>query len=560
MSIKETLKQISEIARFYKIDKPYVVGGLPRDIYLQKEIKTSDIDLTTNSPDILRLGILVADHLNSPFELSDDGHLTIFADEFDIDFSSNFVSDGVLEYLDEDKKKFAEAFSRDFTINTLHRDLESGEFFDPTGMAIRDIKDKIIRTPVPVNITLTDDPRRAYRAINLAVRYNFSIDPDIVHFVKKNKDLFSSENIKDKYITLKINKALNQDPDKTISLLQALELFENVPLSGQFKDLLIERKMLVDYLGESKMKKEARTARNWDEYVSQGPEYEKIREFWEANYRKFKGYESPHFNSWAKWYMDHYRGVWNYQHRGPEDVLRLMSEELSSGITGRDDAPNSKFWDTTKDVKMPSFDFFSRRDLDSGDYMENVNKGQYTDVSNITPDLKSFIRVLGKTAKEMGAETPYITSGYRSIESQAAIMYNNWVSNGGMVSGRKYLTNLYGKNYGTEIADVFEKYPKEEAVRLIIPIIQRYGGRHIKSPAEAIDLRLTSGITDVLYAIQQSGRFDMKLVDERKMAGPHWHVTVYKDNGPSARIARMNIRKVELNKIAANISGKIEDE
>src|SRR5690606_21782229 len=185
MSIKETLKQISEIARFYKIDKPYVVGGLPRDIYLQKEIKTSDIDLTTNSPDILRLGILVADHLNSPFELSDDGHLTIFADEFDIDFSSNFVSDRVLEYLDEDKKKFAEAFSRDFTINTLHRDLESGEFFDPTGMAVRDIKDKIIRTPVPVNITLTDDPRRAYRAINLAVRYNFSIDPDIVHFVKK---------------------------------------------------------------------------------------------------------------------------------------------------------------------------------------------------------------------------------------------------------------------------------------------------------------------------------------------------------------------------------------
>jgi hypothetical protein len=52
----------------------------------------------------------------------------------------------------------------------------------------------------------------------------------------------------------------------------------------------------------------------------------------------------------------------------------------------------------------------------------------------------------------------------------------------------------------------------------------------------------------------------MKLVDERKMAGPHWHVTVYKDNGANSRIARMHIRKVELSKIAANTSGKIEGE
>lgn len=557
MSIKETLKQIAEIARFYKIDKPYIVGGLPRDIYLQKEIKTGDVDLTTNSADVLRLGVLVADHLNAPFELSDDGHLTIFADEFDIDFSSNFVSDGVLEHIDEDKRKFAEAFSRDFTINALHQDLETGQFFDPTGKAVNDINDKIIRTPVPVNITFTDDPRRAYRAINLAVRYDFAIDPDIVEFVKSNKELFNSEKIKDKYITLKINKALNQDPDKTITLLQALELFENVPLSGQFKDLLIERKMLVDYLGESKMKKEAQMASNWDEYIAQGPEYEKIKDFWEKNYRKFSGYDSPFFNSWANWYMDRYRGIWNHQHKGPRETLELMSEEMSSGITGKPSLLK-KFKDQLDNIKMPSFDFFSKKNVDSGNYMDNVTKSQYANVENLTSDLKSFIRVLGNTAKEMGVETPHITSGYRSIESQAQIMYNNWVSNGGIKTGRQYLTGLYGRKYGTEVADVFERYPKAEAVRRVIPVIERYGGRHIQNPAQAIDLRLTDGITDVLYAIEKSGRFNMKLVDERKMAGPHWHITVYKDNGANQRIARMNVRKVELSKIAANTSGKIE--
>ncbi len=171
MPIKETLNLIARLAQHYNIDKPYIVGGLPRDLYLKKDIKTNDVDLTTNSLDVLRLGILVADKLNVPFELSEDSHVTVYFDEFDIDFSSHFISDKVLEFLDGKFAGFEEAFSRDFTINTLHQDLATENFFDPTQQAVQDLAAGVIRTPVPPEITFSDDPRRAYRAINLAVRY-----------------------------------------------------------------------------------------------------------------------------------------------------------------------------------------------------------------------------------------------------------------------------------------------------------------------------------------------------------------------------------------------------
>lgn len=251
MSIKNIFKNISNIAKEYRINRPYVVGGLPRDIYLKKEIKTRDIDITTNNPDVMQLGILSADFLNSPFELSDDGHMTVYYDSYDLDFSSHFISEAVEEYLDGDYKGFEEAFSRDFTINALHLDLSTDSFFDPTGMAVDDIKNKIIRTPVPAPITLNDDPRRIYRAINFAARYGFAIEDSIKEFVKDNTDLFGSENIKDKYITLKINSAIKNNKDTTISLLRELDLFKLVPLSGDFKELLIEEKMLADYLSNN---------------------------------------------------------------------------------------------------------------------------------------------------------------------------------------------------------------------------------------------------------------------------------------------------------------------
>lgn len=566
MSIKDTLSQIFKISEIYKIDKPYIVGGVPRDIFLQKKIKTPDIDITTNSADVLRLGILTADHLNVPFELSDDGRLEVFADTFNLDFSSNFISDAVIEYIEPKHKAFAEAFSRDFTINTLHRELNDDKFFDPTGMAVRDIKRKIIRTPVPPEITLKDDPKRIYRAINLAVRYDFDIDDAIVQFAISNNDLFAD--IKDKYITSKIGFALNQNSEKTIFLLKRLELFKNVPLVGSFKDYLIENKMLSEYLAGEAITKQANIANNWQDYSLQGPEYKKIEDFWKTNYLRFGEHSSPSFHSWARWYMSKYRGIWNRNHKGPDEVLRLMNEEMLSNKDGKEyDLKNGKDFEPTESYSQPITISNTDKDLNGkssigGHYMSNVLKSKNADITNITDATKSFIRILGDTAKQMGAGTPYITSGYRSIERQAKIMLNNWLANGGMKGGRRYMTNLYGDEYGGSISDIFEKYKgTAEALSHAVSVVGKHGGRHTKNPAEAIDLRVTPGIADVLFAIKNSGRFDMQILDETSVPGPHWHISVYKDNGVnSERIKRISNRKQYLINTAANTYGKIEGE
>lgn len=252
MELGEVLKLLAELAETYLVDKPYIVGGLPRDLYLEREnIKTTDVDITTNSNEVLRLGILLADELNVTFELSDDGHVTVFTDKFDLDFSSHFVSEAVVKYLNGKHKGLEEAFSRDFTINTLHKDLSTGEIIDPTGKGFQDIKDKVIRTPVPARITLTDDPRRIYRAINLAARYGYEIDQEIENFVLENPELFSGENVKDNYISVKISKALSENEDYTLKALKELGLFKHVPLVGIFKDTLIRRKELSEYLENS---------------------------------------------------------------------------------------------------------------------------------------------------------------------------------------------------------------------------------------------------------------------------------------------------------------------
>lgn len=528
MGLNEILKIIQELTDQYLIDRAYIVGGLPRDLHMSiPNIKTTDLDLTTNSSDVLRLGILVADSLNVPFELSEDGHLTVFADEFDLDFSSHFVSDKVVEYLKGKHPGLEEAFSRDFTINTLHQDLATREILDPTHLGFKDIEEKIIRTPVPPEITLTDDPRRAYRAVDLAARYGFGIAPEIKEFVVNNPEMFSAEKIKDKYIAVKINKALKSNEDLTLKLLQEMELFDDVPLSGYFKEVLIKRKMLADYLSKNNLSKtSAFLAKNWKDYVSQGPEYQALKDWWDRNHQSVPGNYPGNYDGWSRWYMDHYRGDWSFQHKDPNQALEVLNQEVSS--------PNQN-----SKLKQNIKNFLST--IENPGSTENVRIKPGVNLSNLTPETLRFIEVLGATAQALGAETPIITSGWRSIEEQAAIMAKNWYNNGGAKSGRRYLTKLYGRDYGNDMADIFERYGlSAKGQELAVQVIQkqRVGSSHILSPGQAIDLGLTSGIKKVLEAVQDQKIFDFKIVNETESAGPHYHITVRGLRGRKASVSR----------------------
>ena len=81
------------------IDRPLLVGGIPRDYILGATGQTFDYDITTNSADSIRLGVLFSEVEGKPFRLFQEGNLKVMFDDFSYDFSSNFESDSVKDFL-----------------------------------------------------------------------------------------------------------------------------------------------------------------------------------------------------------------------------------------------------------------------------------------------------------------------------------------------------------------------------------------------------------------------------------------------------------------------------
>lgn len=184
----------------------YVIGGFVRDIFLNRTHK-KDIDVVA-----IGRGIDLAECVKS--KLGEEAHLSVFKNfgtaqvkwgDVEIEFvgarkeSYNrnsrkpVVEDGTLE---DDQNR------RDFTINALAIGLSKknfGQLLDPFN-GIKDIEDKIIRTPLNPDITYSDDPLRMMRAVRFASQLGFVIEENSFRAIIKNKErigIVSKERIAD---------------------------------------------------------------------------------------------------------------------------------------------------------------------------------------------------------------------------------------------------------------------------------------------------------------------------------------------------------------------------
>ena len=107
---------------------------------------------------------------------------------------------------------------RDFTVNALARDPDTGEIIDYFD-GIEDIKRRCLRTPLDTEVTLDDDPLRVLRAIRFMITKDFLLDSDldagIMYYPYEEKmGVVSEERIREelfkcfKYSTLKTLKIL----------------------------------------------------------------------------------------------------------------------------------------------------------------------------------------------------------------------------------------------------------------------------------------------------------------------------------------------------------------
>ena len=248
MKLSELLFSIEQIAKNKGLSKPYIVGGLVRDKILNRINDINDVDLTTGDAGVHFLSEEVAKRLgpDGSFKKLPDGHSSITIGDLKLDFSSNLIAPGIDELLNRSGIKNPtemqkELYSRDFTCNAALMDLNLKDVLDPTGLAIKDIKNKIIKTCLPVHITLGNDNKRIIRAIYLAAKLDFDIDPEIINWVKTYPKLIS--NSKEKYLISKMNKALFYNEEKTVKLFDEMNLWPYLPPT----------KEIVKYMGPQRM-------------------------------------------------------------------------------------------------------------------------------------------------------------------------------------------------------------------------------------------------------------------------------------------------------------------
>ena len=100
---------------------------------------------------------------------------------------------------------------RDFTINALALDLSEtnyGNLLDPFN-GLKDLEDKIIRTPLNPDITYSDDPLRMLRAIRFATQLGFTIEAESLKAISRNCERIKI--ISNERVAVELNKILESE-------------------------------------------------------------------------------------------------------------------------------------------------------------------------------------------------------------------------------------------------------------------------------------------------------------------------------------------------------------
>jgi len=167
----------------------YLVGGYIRDKILRK--KSNDIDFVMEE-DALKIAEEFAKKYGFPQPVfyGRFGTAMIEIDEIKLEFATARRE----SYPEHSRKPFVQRATiyqdlerRDFTINAIAKNLITGEIIDPFE-GIKDIKRKIIRTPIDPNRTFFDDPLRILRGIRFATKFKFEIEEKTLDGMKKNRE------------------------------------------------------------------------------------------------------------------------------------------------------------------------------------------------------------------------------------------------------------------------------------------------------------------------------------------------------------------------------------
>ncbi len=217
--------------------KAYVVGGYPRDLYLNR--KSNDMDICTNAKpkDLVNIfkdaviannsyGSVTVLYKNKKYEI------TTFRKETSY-FNYRFPKIEYIDNLLDDLKR------RDFTINTLCIDSE-GNLIDLLNVK-NDLDSKVLKMVGDAKIKLKEDALRILRAVRFATVLNFQIDEELSNYIEKYA-----------YLTKKLSyERKKSELDKILSsnnIIYGLELLKRYELD-KYLEIDLSNLVITDLLG-----------------------------------------------------------------------------------------------------------------------------------------------------------------------------------------------------------------------------------------------------------------------------------------------------------------------
>lgn len=254
--IINTLNNIGKLAKKLNM-RAYLVGGIVRDIILNKEIG-NDIDIVVEG-DAIKLAKEFARQGNYSL-LKFDEFLTAKVKTLNLKIDFATARKEIYEYPGAypkvKKASIKEDLSRrDFTINTLAIDITADNF----GIMLdyfngyKDIKDKVIR--ILYQLTFIEDPIRILRAVRFAGRFNFKIGKTTEKLLKIAVDQKLLDVAPTGRINLELNLTFNEA--KVIEIINLMDkykilhsLFPNFFLSEEKKEFLEKTKNYITMFEE----------------------------------------------------------------------------------------------------------------------------------------------------------------------------------------------------------------------------------------------------------------------------------------------------------------------